>query len=183
MKRQVCSQIDNPVLCSLFYLVSALEAVVLQLQESWRDSRTELQDARQEVLRLEHQYRERDRFWRDMWENRRVGLTPDTDDISSPSFSPLHAHPNAVAPQMTSQLSPYNLEGITYRSPDETPTSQPTYGNPHEFSATGNPLSFHESEVAGDDSHCLGQRVEKVNYHFPFSSWHVGLHLLRLQCW
>lgn len=183
MKRQVCSQIDNLVLCSLSYLVSALEAVVLQLQESWRDSRTELQDARQEVLRLEHQYRERDRFWRDMWENRRVGLTPDTDDISSPSFSPLHAHPNAVAPQMTSQLSPYNLEGITYRSPDETPTSQPTYGNPHEFSATGNPLSFHESEVAGDDSHCLGQRVEKVNYHFPFSSWHAGLHLLRLQCW
>jgi len=140
----------------------------MQLQESYRDLRVELQDTLLKNHRLQQQYRERDRFWRDILENRRLGPPPDADDISSPSFSPLHAQPNTVAPPMAPQLGPYNFEGITYRSPDETPTSQSTYGNPHEFSATGNPLSFHEGEVAGDNSHCLSQRVEKVNYHFSF---------------
>jgi hypothetical protein len=67
---------------------------------------------------------------------------------------------------MASQLGPYSLDGIAYRSSDETPTPQSAYSNQQEFSATGNPLSFHEGEVTGDGSHCLGQRVEKVNYHF-----------------
>ena len=152
----------------------------MQLQESYRGLRAELQDALLKYNRLQQQCRERDRFWRDILENRRLGPPPDADDISSPSFSPLHAQPT-VAPPMAPQLGPYNFEGITYRSPDEIPTSQSTYGNPHEFSATGNPLSFHEGEVAGDNSNCLGQRVEKVNYHFSFWSWYWDF--FPLQCW
>lgn len=150
--------------------VTSLESVVLQLQESWRDSRAELQDARQEILRLQHQCRERDHFWRDLWENRRAGPTPDTDDISSPSFSPLNTHHSALAPQMASQIGPYSLEGIAYRSSDDTPTPQSAYSSQQEFSATGNPLSFHEGEVTGDGSHCLSQRVEKMSYVARFSN-------------
>ncbi|KXN90008.1 hypothetical protein AN958_05013 [Leucoagaricus sp. SymC.cos] len=149
--------------------VTSLESVVLQLQDSWRESRAELQDARQEILRLQHQCRERDRFWRDLWENRRTGPAPDTEDISSPSFSPIHTHTTSLGPQMTTQLASYSLEGIAYRS-DETSTPQSAYSNHQEFSTTGNTLSFHEGEVAGDGSHCLGQRVEKVNCHFLFQT-------------
>ncbi|XP_006454973.1 hypothetical protein AGABI2DRAFT_175940, partial [Agaricus bisporus var. bisporus H97] len=151
--------------------VTSLESVVLQLQDSWRESRTELQDARQELLRLQHHCRERDRFWRDLWENRRGGPTPDADDIaSSPSFSPVHVHPNGLGSQIqNSQLGPYTLDGMTYRTSEDTP-SQPPYAGQQDFSTTvPNPLPFNDGDVSGDASHCLGQRVEKMTYvpRFP----------------
>ncbi|KAF9453800.1 hypothetical protein P691DRAFT_557479 [Macrolepiota fuliginosa MF-IS2] len=153
--------------------VTSLESVVLQLQESWRESRAELQDARQEILRLQHQYRERDRFWRDLWENRRTGPTQDTDDIasSSPSFSPLHTQPSTLGSQMGNpQLAQYPLDSMAYRPSDETPTPQPAYNGQQDFPTTGaNSLSYHEGDVSGDGPHCLGQRVEKITYipRFP----------------
>lgn len=162
--------------------VTSLESVVLQLQDSWRESRTELQEARQEILRLQHHSRERDRFWRDLWENRRGGPTSDADDIasSSPSFSPLHTHPNTLGPQMSNpQIGHYGLDGMAYRSSEDAPSSQPTYNGQQDFSATSsNPLSYNDGDVPGDTSHCLGQRVEKVNHYFPISGSLSGAALL-----
>lgn len=145
----------------------------MQLQDSWRESRAEVQEARQDVQRLQHLCRERDRFWRDLWENRRSGPAPDADDIvsSSPSFSPLHAHPNTLGTQMSSaQLAAYGLDGMNYRSADGTPVSQTTYNGQQDYSQTSsNTLAFSEGDVSGDGSHCLSQRVDKVKCCFPIS--------------
>ncbi|KAF8898721.1 hypothetical protein BD779DRAFT_32414 [Infundibulicybe gibba] len=38
--------------------------VVLQLQDSCRESRSESQELRQEIVRLRHEFRERDKLWK-----------------------------------------------------------------------------------------------------------------------
>ncbi|KAG1761002.1 hypothetical protein EDD22DRAFT_780408 [Suillus occidentalis] len=48
--------------------VTSSESVVLQLQDSCREARSEAGDLRQDNARLKHELREREKFWRAVWQ-------------------------------------------------------------------------------------------------------------------
>lgn len=80
--------------------VTSLESVVLQLQDSCREARNDAGELRQENARLRHELREREKFWRALWQARKTGQVPDTDDIPSlPSTFPVQPQPNAMGYQ------------------------------------------------------------------------------------
>ncbi|KAG6857578.1 hypothetical protein H0H87_000177 [Tephrocybe sp. NHM501043] len=68
----------------------SLESVVIQLQESGRETRHENQDLRQENARLRHELRERDKLWRNFPQPKK---TEATDDPPL-SFLPSHGMPS-----------------------------------------------------------------------------------------
>ncbi|KAJ3512440.1 hypothetical protein NLJ89_g3528 [Agrocybe chaxingu] len=78
--------------------VTSLESVVLQLQESCRESRAEALDLRQENARLRHEHREREKFWRALYYAKKNGHPSDPDDLPPPPLpSPFLSH-SQVAP-------------------------------------------------------------------------------------
>ncbi|KIY71614.1 hypothetical protein CYLTODRAFT_418679 [Cylindrobasidium torrendii FP15055 ss-10] len=104
--------------------VTNLESVVLQLQESNRDSRNEIQEVRHENIRLRQAWRDREELWRAMWPRSSHG-----SELDAPMPPPLpqfmHATPSstpvsATAPQygVAQHVSPATS---VYRSPDEPP--------------------------------------------------------------
>ena len=64
--------------------VTSLESVVIQLQESCRESRAEAIELRQENNRLRMEQRERERFWRALYHAKKTGQAPEVDDLTSP---------------------------------------------------------------------------------------------------
>ncbi|KAJ7447716.1 hypothetical protein B0H11DRAFT_1744768, partial [Mycena galericulata] len=56
-----------------FFDMTNLEGVVLQLQDSCREVRLESQELRQQHASLQQEYREREKFWRALWQSRKNG--------------------------------------------------------------------------------------------------------------
>lgn len=92
--------------------VTTLESVVIQLQESCRESRHEAADLRQENLRLRFEQREREKQWQAFVHARKTG----TDDLPPPPLSsPFlgHVQPNTLSPTI---LGPHAFSsGLAYR--------------------------------------------------------------------
>lgn len=92
----------------LSFPVTSLEAVVVQLQDSCRESRSEIQDLRQENGRLtnsletlRHESREREKYLRALWHARKnTSHDPGLDDFPPPpaSFQMAESQSNTTAP-------------------------------------------------------------------------------------
>ncbi|KAJ7071011.1 anaphase-promoting complex, cyclosome, subunit 4-domain-containing protein, partial [Mycena amicta] len=128
--------------------VTSLESVVLQLQDSVRDSRLEVQELRQQNANLRHEFREREKFWRALWQSR-TGKTNENDSELPP------AQPNLIGP-----LHSYSPEAITYRSADDPTICQ--YG-------AGPSQGYNSPAISYESSpHSLTQRGAKYSpYGYP----------------
>ncbi|KAG6335276.1 hypothetical protein ID866_3805 [Astraeus odoratus] len=102
--------------------VTSLESVVLQLQDSCREARNEAGELRQENARLRHELREREKLWRTLWQARKTGQVPDTDDIPSlPSTFTAHPQSNVMGNHShASQASRYSDDSIGYQTGDDS---------------------------------------------------------------
>nr|GAT44204.1 predicted protein [Mycena chlorophos] len=88
--------------------VTSLESVVVQLQDSCRDAKTETLELRQQTAGLRHEFRERERFWRTMWQSRKPSAN-DGEELP----------PNATPQASIGQLGPLYPPEAMYRSPDD----------------------------------------------------------------
>jgi hypothetical protein len=62
-----------------FVPVTSLEAVVLELQDSWRETQSNITMLHQETALLHHQLRQQEMLWRAMWEGKKLG----PEDVTS----------------------------------------------------------------------------------------------------
>jgi hypothetical protein len=85
----------------------------LQLQDSCRESRHEAQELRHENGRLRHECREREKFWRALWQARKTSHGPESDDLPPlpVSISSTHAQ--------NGHIHQYGGASLTYRINDD----------------------------------------------------------------
>ncbi|TCD71514.1 hypothetical protein EIP91_008895 [Steccherinum ochraceum] len=94
--------------------VTNLEAVVLQLQDSCRESKSEAADLKSENTRLRLEYREREKFWRALWHSKKTGQ-PDasSEEFPMPSYGPVHT-PTGVVPNLSSSHVNHYGDGFSH---------------------------------------------------------------------
>jgi len=100
--------------------VTNLESVVIQLQESCTEAKSQSTELRKENTRLKNEAREREKFWRALWAQRK-GHDPHPDDFSqmpypSPSLSSSQSHP-LPSPVSPSHVSQYPDQNMSHRYP------------------------------------------------------------------
>ena len=98
--------------------VTNLESVVIQLQESCTEAKSQSTELRKENARLKNEAREREKFWRALWAQRK-GHDPHPDDFSqmsypSPSLSTNQSQPLA-SPISPSHVSQYPDQNMSHR--------------------------------------------------------------------
>jgi hypothetical protein len=109
-RRQVRADLLSPaaVLTSPAHPVTNLEAVVLQMQDANRDMTAENTELRAQNQQLRNEARDREKFWRALWQARSTGMPPDPmDDSALPSYARIqHSSPMTSAPNRLSSVSP-----------------------------------------------------------------------------
>nr|GAT44223.1 predicted protein [Mycena chlorophos] len=130
--------------------VISLESVIVQLQDSCRDAKTETLELRQQTAGLRHEFRERERFWRTMWQSRKPAAN-DGEELP-PNATPQHAQASI------GQLDPLDPPEAMHRSPDN-----PTICQYPSQSYQSPPISYTNNE--GPGSHPL---VERRKYGSPY---------------
>ncbi|EFI28616.1 hypothetical protein CC1G_13642 [Coprinopsis cinerea okayama7 len=141
--------------------VTSLESVVIQLQESCRESRAEALELRQDNVRLRYELREREKYWRVLWQSRKAGQDPDD---ATPPLPPL---PSAALAPPNVHIGPshavqYPDDSVSYR-PDEPSTSTPFNGSENSYASPSIPLV--EQENGHDES---SSRLAKYGaYSYP----------------
>ncbi|KAF9229303.1 hypothetical protein BS17DRAFT_771282 [Gyrodon lividus] len=158
--------------------VTSLESVVLQLQDSCREARQETGELRQDNSRLKHEIREREKFWRALWQARKTGQAPESDDLPPlpPTFS-THTPSNAMANRLpTPHGTHYTDDAITFHTSDDTSSiANSAYGPGPNHNYPGQSPSLSYSGIDNDQlsstgtSHQLaGNRVSKFGqYPYP----------------
>ncbi|TFK41138.1 anaphase-promoting complex, cyclosome, subunit 4-domain-containing protein [Crucibulum laeve] len=156
--------------------VTSLESVVLQLQESCREARNDAQSSRQEISRLRHEFREREKFWRGLWQARKTGQAVDSDDIPlPPSFSSAHPQTSSISSHIGSSLIPqYASDTLGYRAVDDSPICQSSpyssAGPAHAYQNHSPPLPYSVGESIADNgsTHVSNSRNAKYSpYPYP----------------
>ena len=143
-------------------LVTSLESVVLQLQESCRESRNEVLELRQENDRLRLENRERDKFWRAHYQSRKTGHPPESSEDHPPSVSsPFlgQAQVNGMSSHQNAPLiqHPY-ANGLGYRNEDYNATGASNFAN----QSSSVPFS---NESSTDVASALNHRGPKYPAH------------------
>jgi hypothetical protein len=103
-------------------LVTSLESVVLQLQDSCREAKHEASELRQENSRIRHDFREREKLWKALWQTRKTSHGPESDDLppTPPSFSPTHSQSSGMSSHLaSSHLNHYGNDNLGYRTTDD----------------------------------------------------------------
>jgi hypothetical protein len=137
------------------YTVTSLESVVLQLQDSCRETRAEAQELRQQNASLRHEYREREKFWRTLWQSRKTGENEELPPLPQPM---LNGHMGS------SQLHTYGAEGMAYRSHDDPSMCSGYNANTYSHSPS---MQYAAGDVSNENSsHSLTQRGAKYG---PYS--------------
>ncbi|EGO02681.1 hypothetical protein SERLA73DRAFT_176033 [Serpula lacrymans var. lacrymans S7.3] len=166
--------------------VTSLESVVLQLQDSCREARSEAADLRQGNIRLRQDFRERESFWRALWQARKGGQVTEADDLDLPplpsSFATLQ-HTNSagqIAQTTISTVNQYRDEGTVYQSNDESSNGfcRDSYGagSSQSYADHSPSLSYSGAERSqqgeGSSHHySLYDRISKQNeYNYPVSN-------------
>jgi hypothetical protein len=144
--------------------------VVIQLQESCRESRSELVELRQENAHLRHEHRERENFWRALYQARKTSETDDlpTPPLSSPFLGHVQLSGLAAAPLIQ---HPYG-NGLSYRGEDPAACHYNTPGANHtNFQSQTPSISFPSNGVSADASSGspLNHRVGKYAT-YPYSA-------------
>ncbi|KAI9454007.1 hypothetical protein F5148DRAFT_448857 [Russula earlei] len=119
--------------------VTNLEAVVLQLQDSCREARNEANELRQHNSRLRNAGREREKFWRALWQQTKKGSESQVDEFPPlpACFGPMHPQITAINSQISPAVGPYAEDALHYPTGNTPPFSDVTYpaGTPSELSA------------------------------------------------
>jgi hypothetical protein len=139
----VCAQIPfhSPSPSQNFSLsskVTNLEAVVLQLQDSCREARAEANELRQDNNRLRNAGREREKFWRALWQTKKGSESQMDEFPPLPAcFGPMHPHITAINSQIGSAVGPYPDDALHYSTGNTPPFSDVPYptSNPSELVA------------------------------------------------
>lgn len=140
--------------------VTSLESVVLQLQESSRETRRENMELRQEASRLRYESREREKYWRTLIQTRKPSQATDHHDISPPTLSsPYLGHPTTA---LLPQQEPYT-GSLSYRAPD--PSACQEYDSAGNFTNT---VAFPNNEDADGSSESLPGRGGKYTA-YPYT--------------
>ncbi|KAJ7487618.1 anaphase-promoting complex, cyclosome, subunit 4-domain-containing protein [Mycena galericulata] len=135
-----------------------LESVVLQLQDSCREARSEAQELRQQNASLRHEYREREKFWRALWQSRKTGENDELPPLPQPI---LNGHMGS------SQLHPYGAESMAYRSHDDPTMCSGQYNAGSSHTYNHSPSMSYAGDVSNENSpHTLTQRGTKYG---PYS--------------
>ena len=118
--------------------VTNLEAVVLQLQDSCREARAEANELRQDNSRLKNAGREREKFWRALWQTKK-GSESQVDEFPPPPacFGPMHPQITAINSHIGPAVGPYPEDALHYPTGNTPPFSDVTYptGTPGELVA------------------------------------------------
>ncbi|KAI9460949.1 hypothetical protein BJY52DRAFT_1261387 [Lactarius psammicola] len=118
--------------------VTNLESVVLQLQDSCREARAEASELRQDNNRLKNAGREREKFWRALWQTKK-GSESQVDEFPPPPacFGPMHPQITAINSQIGPAVGPYAEDALHYSTGNTPPFSDVTYptGAPSELTA------------------------------------------------
>ncbi|KAG5350988.1 ATP-dependent RNA helicase DRS1 [Termitomyces sp. T112] len=141
--------------------VTSLESVVIQLQESCREARHENQELRQDNARLRHEFREREKFWRNLFQARKTEQgAADCDEPPPLPSSFLSSHPssNMAATSMTQ----YSAGGSSYRMSEDVSICHSPYAN---YSHHTPALSYPgiESDIPSESLANAGHRGSKYN--------------------
>ncbi|KAF8168081.1 hypothetical protein B0H34DRAFT_44878 [Crassisporium funariophilum] len=136
--------------------VTSLESVVIQLQESCRESRNESLELRQENARLRLENREREKFWRALYQARKSGQASEADDLPPQLSSPFpgHAQSSGLASHQAGPLvqPPYG-NGSGYRGEDSVACQVPYNPSGHSTFANQSPsVPYVNNEPPGDGS-------------------------------
>ena len=156
--------------------VTNLEAVVVQLQDSCRESRSEATELRQENARLtglvetlRHEFREREKYLRALWHARKPSDDPHLDDFPPPppSFaSPLQQPGTASSSLGTPVTTPQHTHAAAYATATAPDNLDPRLQyQAHDSSSV--PLSsaaYHEGAGNG-----YADRYQVFN-----NNWHQG---------
>jgi hypothetical protein len=129
--------------------VTNLEAVVLQLQDSCREARAEANELRQDNTRLRTAGREREKFWRALWQTKK-GSESQVDEFPPPPpcFGPMHPHITAINSQIGPAVGPYAEDALHYPTGNTPPFSDVTYptGTPSELTTRSPSIPFAHGE-------------------------------------
>ncbi|KAI0307740.1 hypothetical protein B0F90DRAFT_1813150 [Multifurca ochricompacta] len=108
--------------------VTNLEAVVLQLQDSCREARAEANELRQDNNRLRNAGREREKFWRALWQTKK-GSESQVDEFPPPPacFGPMHPQITAINSQISTAVGPYAEDALHYPTGNTPPFSDVPY--------------------------------------------------------
>lgn len=172
---------SRAIIGAYFIAVTSLESVVLQLQDSCRESRSDLTELRQENSRLRHEFRERENFWRALWQARKSGQGRGADDLPPlpNTVSPSHSRHNLSTAQVNNTNNQYSDEGMGYKpsndpsaslcSPYNTSAPTQTYSN-----QSPSYTSTNEQIPSEGPSQLNSHRVaSKYGYTYPM---HNGSH-------
>ncbi|EKM61031.1 uncharacterized protein PHACADRAFT_247347, partial [Phanerochaete carnosa HHB-10118-sp] len=110
--------------------VTNLEAVVLQLQDSNRQLKDEVTDLRSQNIQLRNEGRDREKFWRALWQARSTGMPPDPlDDSVLPSYAQIHHSSPMHTPNRLASVSPshYQDPRMQYAPDGSAPLAPPQY--------------------------------------------------------
>jgi hypothetical protein len=125
--------------------VTNLEAVVLQLQDSCREARAEMNELRQDNSRLRNAGREREKFWRALWQTKK-GPESQVDEFPPPPscFGPMHPQITAINSQIGPAVGPYAEDALHYTASNTPPFSDVTYptGTHSELTARSPSVSY-----------------------------------------
>ncbi|KAF9526443.1 anaphase-promoting complex, cyclosome, subunit 4-domain-containing protein [Crepidotus variabilis] len=147
--------------------VTNLESVVLQLQDSCRESRTENMELRQELTRLRYESRERERYWKTAAHSRKNSQALDVDQATPSQMpSPYTSTPSSHSSTLLQHSEPFNSNG-TYRAAD--PTDIPPFvAGPDGFASYQGTVPFTGQESGHDTSGPPEHRGGKFNgYSYP----------------
>ncbi|KAK7694637.1 hypothetical protein QCA50_001824 [Cerrena zonata] len=151
--------------------VTNLEEVVIQLQDSCKDAKGEAAELRAENARLRLAHRERERFWRALWQAKNTGQPPPDapgDDFSMPSYSPVHTPISTVGPSL-----PYPDDGMRIPpsvDPSTSLAATTSYvpAQQQDYSQRSQMTGF-EHDVSGDtrSQHMDSQRMPRYDTSYP----------------
>lgn len=94
--------------------VTKLESVVVDLQNSNRDATTEILEWKQQHARMRLEFREREKYWRMLWQTRKSGQG--TDDIAP--LPPSSTATMLLANNISASQLQYPNDGMGYRNED-----------------------------------------------------------------
>ncbi|KAI0286968.1 hypothetical protein BGY98DRAFT_1086916 [Russula aff. rugulosa BPL654] len=145
--------------------VTNLEAVVLQLQDSCREARTEVNELRQDNSRLRNAGREREKFWRALWQTKK-GSELQVDEFPPPPscFGPMHPQITAINSQIGPAVGSYAEDALQYPAGNTPPFSDVTYpaGTPSEITTRSPSVPY-----AHGDSESHRSVNQFTSYHSP----------------
>jgi hypothetical protein len=150
---------------------------VLQLQDSCHEAHAEINELKQENSRIRMEFREREKYWKALWNARKSEHVPDPNSLppTPPAYSPSHTHSVSMAPPLgPARVNQYGTEHMAYRtSPDLSNGHYQIHAYPHQPS----PLPLvagpeTESIPGAGPSHPLhAQRMPKYGqYSYPMQS-------------